>query len=577
MENQKVDNLLNLALGATPEERIRSENLRIGYDAAQRLWEVIIKYTGNGERIRQTAGNITELFGGFAILQASEEVIERLSELPEVTLIEKPKRLYFALQEAKEASCIPPVQRTPLRLGGSGILFGIVDSGVDYTHPDFRKEDGSTRILKLWDQTIPGNPPMHYERGSVYTGEQINEALRAATPEERRSIVPSRDISGHGTSVLGIGAGNGRGSGGQYRGVAFESELLVVKLGNPQEGDFPRTTELMEAVDFCIRTAIEYEMPLVINISFGNNYGSHDGQSLLEAYLDGAAGVWKTTICVGMGNEGVTGVHASLTLREDQEEIVEFSVGEYQFSTNLQIWKSYTDDLDIFLEGPSGERVGPFVKSPGIQRFRIDDTEILIYYGEPTPYGVRQEIYIDLIPEQTYLPPGIWKVILVPVRLVWELAEMWLPVSESGSTQTRFLTPDAAGSFTIPAAATNVISVAAYDSHTDSYADFSGRAFQELPWAGKPDLAAPGVDIQTAAVGGGYRLVSGTSFATPFVSGSAALLMEWGIVRRNDPFLYGNKLKAYLRKGARELPGFAQTPNYRIGYGALCVENSLPE
>ena len=92
----------------------------------------------------------------------------------------------------------------------------------------------------------------------------------------------------------------------------------------------------------------------------------------------------------------------------------------------------------------------------------------------------------------------------------------------------------------------------------------------------KPDLVAPGVDIRVPMPGGGFSTVSGTSFATPFVSGSAALLMEWGIVRGNDPYLYGEKIKAYLRRGARPLPGFTQYPNSLVGYGALCVEESLP-
>ena len=293
--------------------------------------------------------------------------------------------------------------------------------------------------------------------------------------------------------------------------------------------------------------------------------------------LNTAAGVGKNVICVGMGNEGTAGVHQSLSLPFDETVVAEFSIGEYQRSTNLQLWKSYTDRIRIFIESPSGAIVGPFEEVLGTQRFRLQNTELLVYYGTPTPYGVWQEIYIDFLTSGQYLPSGVWKIRLEPVNIVWNLANLWLPVSETASSRTRFLTPSSAGSFTVPAATENVISVAAYDNLTDSYADFSGRAFNVLPWAGKPDLAAPGVDIQTSAVGGGYRMVSGTSFATPFVTGSAALLMEWGIVRGNDPFLFGNKVKAYLRRGARQLPGFSETPNYRVGYGALCVRESLPE
>ena len=577
MNDQKLENLLNLALDSTPEERMRSDNLGTGYDMDDQTWEIIIKYTGNLDDVRQIAEEVTELFGGFAIVRIKEDALVFLTDIPQVTYVEKPKAVYFALQEAKAASCLTGVQGGADGLSGAGVLFACVDSGVAYTHPDFRNEDGSTRILYLWDQTIEGNPPAGYTRGTEYTAEQINAALQAQTQTERREIVPSEDISGHGTSVLGIGAGNGRGSGGRFRGVAYEADIIVVKLGTPGEGSFPRTTELLEGVDYCIRKAVELGMPIAVNLSFGNNYGAHNGSSLLENYLDTVAGVGKNVICVGMGNEGTAGVHKALTLTQEEPVEAEFSIGEFQVSTNLQLWKSYADRVRIFIENPAGTVIGPIEEILGTQRFSIQGTELLIYYGTPNPYNVLQEIYIDFLASGQYLPSGIWKLRIDPIEIVWNLAELWLPVSETANERTRFLEPTLAGTFTVPSAAENVISVAAYDALSGAYADFSGRAFQVLPWAGKPDLAAPGVDIQTAAVGGGYRRVSGTSFATPFVTGSAALLMEWGIVRGNDPFLFGNKVKAYLRRGAKELSGFTETPNARVGYGALCVEESLPE
>ena len=556
---------------------MRSDNLGTGYDVADQTWEVIIKYTENLDNVRQIAEEVTELFGGFAVVRIKEDALTLLTDIPQVTYVEKPKAVYFALQEAKAASCLTSVQGGANGLSGAGVLFACVDSGVAYTHPDFRNEDGSTRILYLWDQTIEGNPPAGYTRGTEYTAEQINAALQAQTQTERREIVPSEDISGHGTSVLGIGAGNGRGSSGRFRGVAYEADIIVVKLGTPGEGSFPRTTELLEGVDYCIRKAVELGMPIAVNLSFGNNYGAHNGSSLLENYLDTVAGVGKNVICVGMGNEGTAGVHKALTLTQEEPVEAEFSIGEFLVSTNLQLWKSYADRVRIFIENPAGTVIGPIEEILGTQRFSIQGTELLIYYGTPNPYNVLQEIYIDFLASGQYLPSGIWKLRIEPIEIVWNLAELWLPVSETANERTRFLEPTLAGTFTVPSAAENVISVAAYDALSGAYADFSGRAFQVLPWAGKPDLAAPGVDIQTAAVGGGYRRVSGTSFATPFVTGGAALLMEWGIVRGNDPFLFGNKVKAYLRRGAKELSGFTETPNARVGYGALCVEESLPE
>ena len=148
---------------------------------------------------------------------------------------------------------------------------------------------------------------------------------------------------------------------------------------------------------------------------------------------------------------------------------------------------------------------------------------------------------------------------------------------------TAFLYPVSVNTLTIPSTAFRVVTVGAYDALTFAYADFSGRGAQGSAMVGyedlvvsKPDLAAPGVNVTTTAAGGGYMEVSGTSFAVPFVTGSAALLMEWGIVRGNDPYLYGEKVKAYLRRGARPLPGFDVYPNPQVGYGALCVRDSIP-
>ena len=112
-------------------------------------------------------------------------------------------------------------------------------------------------------------------------------------------LVPSTDVTGHGTHVAGIAAGNGRASGGLYRGIAPESSLLAVKLGSPDPKGFPNTIELMQAVDFSVRYAIEHTVPLVINLSFGNTYGSHSGTSLLETYLDYVSNLGRINIVVG--------------------------------------------------------------------------------------------------------------------------------------------------------------------------------------------------------------------------------------------------------------------------------------
>lgn len=589
--SQKIENQLNLALDITEEERQKSESLDIGYDLEEKEWELIVKYSGTLERVRTRAVYVTELTGGYAIIQIKESQIKELAAFPEVEFIEKPKSLYFQIENGRRVSCIDEVQAAPFfssigqeglednqqkkqsfPLLGKDVLIGIVDSGIDYENPDFRNADGTTRILALWDQTLQnGKPPQGYHIGTEFTSEQINEALRMEVREERYRIVPSRDTSGHGTAVAGIAAGNGRGSkNGKYRGAAPEAGLLIVKMGGAGETGFPRTTQLMRGVDYIVRKAEELKKPVAINISFGNTYGSHDGTSLLERYLNTVSERWKNVICVGSGNEGTTAGHAAGEYRKGMMTEVQLAVQQREKSFSLQIWKSYVDEVAITIVDPSGNHSGRLEEKEGTQRIQIGETELLVYYGEPKPYSIRQEIYISFLPRNEFVTAGVWKIQMMPGQVVDKLWQMWLPVQNALNIGTAFLKPDSSTTLTIPSTASLVITVAAYNALTFSYADFSGRGpaqIYEGENANKPDLAAPGVRVMAPVAGGGYAEFTGTSFATPFVTGSAALLMEWGIVKGNDPYLYGEKVKAYLRRGARQIPGYERWPNGKLGYG----------
>ena len=578
--SQKLENLLNLALDADQGERERSEELDVGYDKEENVWELIVKYSGTLEAVRQTARSVTELLNGYAVIVIEEERIGQLAQLPEVEFIEKPKKLYFQTDVGRQVSCIDIVQDMPLSLRGKGTLIGIVDSGIDYENAEFRNEDGTTRIVSLWDQSVNGRPPAGYLAGTEYTREQIDAALATEDKEVRRQMVKTSDVSGHGTAVAGIAAGNGRGSEGRrFRGAAPEAELIIVKMGAPREGGFPRTTELMRGVDYIVRKAVELRRPVAINISFGNTYGSHDGTSLVERFLNDIADMWKNVICIGSGNEGASAGHVSGKVRRQISETVELAVQQREPALSIQIWKSYVDEMGVSVISPSGRQAGPFYEFLGAQRYILGDTELLIYYGEPKPYSVKQEIYLSLLPGKQYIESGMWKIVLTPGRIVDGEYQMWLPTQSSLNMGTAFLQPNSMSTLTIPSTASLAVTVAAYDARTFSYADFSGRGpagMYEGENVLKPDIAAPGVRVTAPVPGGGYQSFSGTSFAAPFVTGSAALLMEWGIVRGNDPYLYGEKVKAYLRKGAKQLAGYERWPNALLGYGALCVRDSLP-
>ena len=605
MDSQKNENLLNLALDTPAADRERSLELNVGYDAEEKTWEVIVKYHGSLQELAQRRIVVEELIAGYAILTVPESEMDVLAVTEQIEYVEKPKRLFFSDLAGNTASCFVPGSQIYNELTGRGVLVAVIDSGISYWNRDFRNADGTTRILYLWDQVLD----REFDRL------QINEALATGSRQMAEQLVPSVDTSGHGTAVAGIAAGGGGTGGAAYAGVARESDLLIVRLGTPRADSFPRTTELMRALTYTVNKAIELQMPVAINLSFGNTYGAHNGTSLLERFIDNISEIGRNVICVGSGNEGTSGGHVGgstvVTGRRSQAGFsqyiegttgrvntldksvienmtrVELVVANYETALNIQLWKEYTDRYTVIVTSPTGDYLIVDTDRPGKQAYRLGQTEILLYNGEPAPYLTAQEIYFDLLPAGNgrYIDSGVWTFLLDPIKTVTGNYTFYLPSGTVRNESTRFVRPTPDVTLTIPSTASKVITVGAYNPVYEAYADFSGRGYLYQEQVNsrtadsfvKPDLVAPGVGVLAPDRDNGYLPVTGTSFATPFVTGAAALLMQWGIVDGNDPYLYGEKVKAYLRRGAQPIRGETEYPNARVGYGALCVERSLPE
>ena len=572
MDNNKISTQLNAALNATESELNNSPELRTGFEPQTRKWELIVRYTGDLFSLTEKFPTIeiTQLLFNYAVIKIAESEIDAFSASDEIIFIEKPKRLFFEVNSGKRASCINPVQSSAINLSGHDTIVAVIDSGIDYMHPDFIDENGKTRILLLWDQSL----------GQFYDSDIINQAINAPSAAIRFQICPSIDLSGHGTHVAGIAAGNGRASSGVYRGIAYEAGLIIVKLAAPAPDGFPSTVELIKAVDFCVREAIARRMPMAINLSFGNTYGAHNGSSLLETYRDNAGSLYKCWIVCGSGNEGASAGHNGGKFASNGETaIVELSVTEFTPGLTIQLWKDPWDVFEIKINSPQNQS---FVipNAPGSWRYTLGNTQLYITVGDAVPYSIYQEIYIDLNISDTsatpYIDFGIWTLSLKSIDIRYGIWDAWLPSSSVRNASTNFVLPSPDTTLTIPSSAQKIITVGAYDSSNDSFAPFSGRGFTWNTNQVKPDLVAPGVNITSCAPGGGYETRSGTSMATPFVTGSCSLLMQWGIVDGNDAYMYGEKIKAALIRGTRKLPFVTSYPNETVGWGALCLRDSIP-
>ncbi len=565
-----IDSELVAAISLSPEQLLETGELRVGYMPEVSRFEVIIRYHGELEDIIERLPGVygEKLTEQYAILILSREEIEEIATWTQVEYVEKPKALLPSDLGALRESCITTVQ-LPQTFGlhGRGTCVGIMDSGIDYLHPAFITEGGESRIAALWDQTL----------GEIYTREEITAAIQASQTGGREAayrIVPSRDALGHGTQVAGIAAGNGRGSDGTSRGVADEAELVVVKLTENQGYGFTKTTSVMRALKYIIETARELEKPVGVNISMGTNIGGHDGQSLFETYIDDWSRRWINSIVVAAGNERAAGRHTGGMLTEGEWKEIEIHIGEGRQSVMFQIWKEYADRLYINVGAPNGQNTGFVREGSGIFQTVMDGTRVLVYFGEPNPYSASSTIYINLFSGEG-VAPGLWRIYLLGEDLISGRYDIWMTGTVSGRGNTYFLVPEEDTTITMPVTARTVIGVGAYNHMTGAIAPFSSRGYSRNDQIISPDLVAPGVDVLTTVPGGGYGLVSGTSMAAPFVSGSAALMMEWGIVQGRDVFLYGERLRAMLMAGADRNFGDYQFPNRDWGYGKLCLFRTM--
>ncbi|BDC03194.1 TPA: S8 family peptidase [Clostridium perfringens] len=524
--------------------------------------ELVVLYGDNFLRFKNSVdaigAKVEDLGYGFGILIIKVNDLNRIIELEGLQYIELPKILYTSAYDSNRASCIPSVWNN-YNLTGEGILVGFLDTGIDYTHNAFKDADGNTRIEYIYD----------LENRVVYDRNKINEALKSEDPF---SVVPEIDLSGHGTHVAGIACAGGNINFDNY-GVAYKSSIAMVKITGENSLRAALSTQLMRGLKFLMDKSNEINKPLVVNISLSTNDGSHNGSSLLEKYIQTFTQLQKAVIVVAAGNEGNSAHHVGGEMKK--EEDLDLNIGEGEKGIILDFYKPVLVDVSVEVISPTGVSTGPMELSESYKERFVGREKIVVYSTGPKPFDIQGQTTISILPLGDTITSGGWRIIVRKLNNYEGYFDIWLPIAEGLNERTRFLQPDVYNTLGIPATVEGVISVGSYNFLNNNLSAFSGRGVVRPEWLIKPDLVAPGENILSTVEEQGFDTKSGTSMAAPQVAGICALLFEWGIIRNNDPFLYGERIKYYLIKGAKRTIFGEAYPNPDLGYGFVCLDRTM--
>lgn len=498
----------------------------------------------------------------------------------------------------ESSGILEAIDHPVLQANGRGVIIGIIDTGIDYTNPLFRRADGSSRILSLWDQTIPSETPLEPISGfqpiygSIFNQNDLNLALRQEDP---LLMIPSRDTNGHGTFLAGVAAGNRIEQPTIFSGASPEADLAIVKLKPAKQylRDFfliaPDTpafqeNDIMAGISFLLGIATRYLRPLVILIGLGTSQGSHDGSSPLGFQLQALRGTNGLSIVTGAGNETGYSHHFSGRISKEQPYLdAELRVGTATPGFCLEFWAAGPELYTVGFLSPSGEQIAPLplTVSNDIQiPFRLENTTITLSYQLYEAGSGNQLIFMRF---QTPAP-GIWRIRIQPTSEVNGTFHMWLPIHDFLPDDIMFLRADPDTTITDPGNVPMILTASAYDHKTGGIYIHSSRGFTSNGQI-KPELAAPGVDIQGPAnrnsagssIGNAkiaFTRQSGTSAAAALTAGAAANLLTWAIIDKNNEVTNSAAVKSLLIRGADRNPEL-EYPNRQWGYGSLNLYQSF--
>lgn len=504
--------------------------------------------------------------------------------------VEAAKQMFPDLDLSGANVGVRPLHTVPPTVRGTNVLVGVVDSGVDFAHDDFRHPDGTSRIEFLWDQSAPSVVGGRVPFGREYTSAQINAALRtnpAPVPINHTDPTP-----GHGTHVAGIAAGNGRRSNGQFMGMAPDAGLVIVAVRS-DAGTLGESTSAVAACRYIVDRARELNRAVAINMSLGNNGGGHSGEMPLETAMDNLAREPGVVLVKSAGNEQTWRIHASGTVAQGATARRQFdSQGNNAQQDVFEVWFDGVDRIGIAVQPPGGSAptANDFVLPGAVNTFQTDANNTIRIDARNVDAGgtgdVRAVVFIGR-GTAPRIQPGRWSLHFRGDQITDGTFHAWVERTARGpgvTEQSRF-TPadhDPACTISIPGTARRVITVGSYvtrfagDAALGELSRFSSRGPTRYGLR-KPEVAAPGEEIASTLssasalppFAAGYTLMPGTSMAAPHVAGAAALLLEI------NPLFTCEQVKQLLARSARRDGAAATAPDDSWGSGRLTVQRAV--
>ncbi len=518
----------------------------------------------------------TELANNYIIVYTNEKYIQGLLiDLGSDFLSFYPKILSPLDSIGNDRSGITQVLNQPfLNLSGRGVIVGIVDTGIDYTKDIFRFEDGSSKILNIWDQTMDGPRSNDLYFGADFDNAAINQALESDNPQ---SIVPQIDEDGHGTFLASVAAAN---ESGNYIGAAPKAEIIAVKLRrarnfyirryllSPDNPNLYESSDFLLGIKYILDRAIAYNKPVVICIGMGSNTSAHDGNTLFEDYISFVSQRAGIAFVTAAGNEANAAHHTQGKLRTGNTvDTISIKVGKQGASFSVIIFGPAFDKLSIGVVSPTGEVIPRMPFKSGLEyaeKLVMEETRVHIRYFK----DINNNIIVGL----ERATEGIWDIRIFGDSVIDGSYFAWLPITGQVCDEVEFLKPIPEYTIVYPAAAMRSITCGAYNAEDGSLSVSSSWGPTRMPRIA-PDFVATGVGVR-GIYPTGFGTMTGTSAAAAITTGAAALLMEWGIVQNNMPTINGDLIKNLLIGGCTRDEGILY-PNNKWGYGKLNLYNTF--